>query len=226
MADHGHSNRELFGARPVRQNSNLDWRFDRPFRKWQDRRELGQLGKIQLVRRPWPAELVLALQVGIVPPPSLDPLVFRAGRIQCAAPDYIAEHGEPSYLLCPRIISAVPFTHVSFITGPLKSMVTASRYPFRCTVTPGKRIAAVYSNFRLPLELQFAMHTIVSMRAILVKGIISLPKSFTSRLFQERTRPLTQRRLSGIQMVPMTERPATRWPGHQAGATTSCTSRK
>jgi len=48
------------------------------------------------------------------------------------------------------------------VTGPLKSMVTASRYPFRCTVTPGKSIAAVYSNFRLPLELQFAMHRNIS----------------------------------------------------------------
>jgi hypothetical protein len=44
------------------------------------------------------------------------------------------------------------------VTGPLKSAVTESRNLLRYTATLGKSIAAGCSNFRLPPELQFAMH--------------------------------------------------------------------
>jgi hypothetical protein len=43
---------------------------------------------------------------------------------------------------------------------PLKSAVTESRNMLRYTATLGKSIAAGCSNFRLPPELQFAMHRV------------------------------------------------------------------
>jgi len=45
-----------------------------------------------------------------------------------------------------------------------------ARYPFHCTVTPGKSIAAVFSNSRSPLKLEFATNRVGKLAGRLLHG--------------------------------------------------------